>query len=699
MKSMFPPSSNHQPHQRPVPSTRFSFNVRTCLLALFLSFAVLLAPPSLGLGALVWWRASKTWDYRERWSGTWALAIVGGLAYGLIAWFALPLPAIFHALDVSLGHAYQGSHSFVLGVTWLGRLWLFNLLLSPACALILEGLRPMTRRTRLLPRYPVVLPREATRKEEWAVVRQPSSRVPRAQALTSPATSSVPASLARQLPRPEPPPLEPLGVYLGGNLYEWVFGNQLCIPIEALRRHGAVVGEPGYGKTMTFLRLASIAVRYGMQVIYIDLKGSKQTAAQFLATMHALGVRRIKVYPREAYDGWRGDANALYNRLMAMVDPGTHPYYRKLTSSLVSLAVHAPGGPPASSREFLARLDAGTRKNPGWLLRAYAGPQHWYERRKIEKLRPHMADLSLTFDGFFDGIAGGLDGRFAYEDADAIYIGLDGDALKGQAASMGRYLLQDAAHYAKHRKTPDLHVLCIVDEFGVLETSNATDLYEHMREAGMAVWASAQSYQGLGRERASVLAAASVKVLHRCGDPEELVKFAGQREVPTFSQMIDEDEDGSPLPTGGGNIPSRRTAVRMQRQYAVPIEEVQQLAIGRVAVITGGLSAYTQVYPVAIPADLLQVAFTLVATLPAVPPQPAPSPPPPKRTQGRRAATSQGQGRKPPPASSLEPQKPPPSPPAPTQVPPAQASNGGTAAQADGQRTAGEEEDDSPVDF
>uniref|UniRef100_UPI00397D3225 ATP-binding protein n=1 Tax=Salmonella sp. SAL04269 TaxID=3159847 RepID=UPI00397D3225 len=70
-----------------------------------------------------------------------------------------------------------------------------------------------------------------------------------------------------------PPPLEPLGAFLGGDLYEWVYGDQLCISPEEFERHMVVVGEPGYGKTMTLLRLASIAVRYGKQVLYIDLKG------------------------------------------------------------------------------------------------------------------------------------------------------------------------------------------------------------------------------------------------------------------------------------------------------------------------------------------------------------------------------------------------------------------------------------------
>ncbi|HEY6541428.1 MAG TPA: TraM recognition domain-containing protein [Ktedonobacteraceae bacterium] len=427
---------------------------------------------------------------------------------------------------------------------------------------------------------------------------------------------------------------------------------------------------------MTFLRLATIAAHYGMQVIFLDLKGSKKTAAQFVATMRLIPMRRIAVYPQQAYDGWRGDATALYNRLMAMIDPGTHPYYRRITSALVSLAVHAPGGPPRSSQEFLARLDE------KWLKYAYAGKVHWYAQRKINKLSEHISETSLTYDGFFDGVAGGLDGAFAYEDA--VYIGLDGDALKEQAVNMARYLLEDAAHYAKHRKAPGVRTLCIIDEFGALGISNVTELYEHMREAGLSMWASAQSYQGLGSERDSLLAASSIKILHRCGDPKELVKYAGQREAPAFSQTLDNEGD-TPRPSAeSAPRPEKRTTVQMQRRYAVPLEDVQQLALGTIALISGGLHAWVQVYPVVLPEDVLRIATAVVSAPPEEPPSPIVPPPlasarkkTPRQTPPPADGEDQSQEAKEPSPASV----PPPSPPqAPRPRPTA-------------------EEDDSPVDF
>lgn len=675
MQSMSSPLTPLLPN-RPAPWQRFLLDWRAVLLRICLPLAALLAPASLGIGALIWWRTSKTWDYQERWTGTWVLAIVGLVVYAGITWIAHPLPSLLHTL-----FARHHENVLVAGLQVVGKLWLLHLCFAPACALILEGLHPLTRRVRWLSRERAPRRGKARSASPGHPPASSLSLVPASPPSPSAPLSSPPLSSLQQhssLSQPpvvQPPPTEPLGIFLGGDFYEWLRGGQLCLPFEEMWRHGTVVGEPGYGKTMTLLRLATIAVRYGIQVVFVDLKGSKKTAAQFVAAMRLIGVGRIAVYPQQAYDGWRGDANAIYNRLMAMIDPGTHPYYRRVTSTLVSLAVYAPVGPPRSSQEFLARLDE------KWLTSAYAGRVHWYAQRKIKKLSEHIDETSLTYDGFFDGAAGGLDGTFAFEDADAIYIGLDSDSLKEQAVNIARYLLEDAAHYAKHRKAPGVRTLCLIDEFGALGISNVAGLYEHMREAGLSMWASAQSYQGLGSERDSVLAASSIKILHRCGDPVELVKFAGEREVPAFSQVLDDERDARPALDERTHPPDRRTTVHLQRQYTVPIEDVQQLALGTIALICGGLHAWVQVYPVMLPEDLVRVATVLVSAPPEEPS--APLVPPrrtaPKKASQRAPASDRGKDQ----GQQAKPPEPPPSP---------------SSGQATRQRPVAEE-DDSPVDF
>jgi len=175
-------------------------------------------------------------------------------------------------------------------------------------------------------------------------------------------------------------------------------------------------------------------------------------------------------------------------------------------------------------------------------------------------------------------------------------------------------------------------------------------------------------------ERDKVLAAASIKILHRCGDPEELIKLAGQREVPAFSQVIEQEGETRPLLAEPARAPSRRTTVHMQRQYAVPIEDVQQLTLGTIALITGGLHAWVQVYPIALPEDLLRMATAFMSVPPEEPSAPIVPPPTQAAAEGK---DQQSQEAKPP-----EPVSAPPSSPAPASRPRPAA-----------------EEDDSPVDF
>lgn len=699
MSSRASPPLPPSPHRSFLSPLHRPVGARRVLLALFLPVAAVFALPSLGMGTLIWWRASKTWDSSERWSGTWLMAVIGLLVYGFVSWFYYPLSFLFHSLSVDLSHLPTEPRSLVTGLRWLGLLWLLHLCFAPTCALILEGLHPLSRRVHLLPRASAREPGTA-RGDGFAnpATLPHASQNGQRQTCASSVLSPTQRAAAEHLFASRVSPLEPLGAYLGGELDEWVYGGQLCIPAEALSLHGVVLGEPGFGKTITLLRLATIAARYGMQVIFLDLKGSQRTAAQFVAAMRSAGLERIKVFPREAYDGWRGDANAIYNRLMALADPGIHPYYARVDSTLVSLAVRAPCGPPRSSRDFLLRLNA------GWLKSAYAGKTHWYAQRTIRKVQPHIDATSLAYDGFFEAASGGLDGTFACEDGDAVYIGLDGNALREQAASIGRYVLEDIGHYAIVRKPVGLRALMIIDEFGVLKTSNATNLFERVREAGMAMWASAQSYQGLGAERESVLSASAIKILHRCGDPQEVLKFAGWRDQPAFSQLIEEDEDRQSIPLGSRDVPKTRTTVSMRRVYAMPIEDVQQLSRGSIALISGGLGAWCQVYPLALSAELLREAAAFVEAPPAAQssnaPIPALHPQSPQQTKRRSVPASQDQRRKTPtPSQSQETQRAGTlRSPVPTPIPQSVSPISRASAQSHELRPVAEE-DDSPVDF
>ena len=143
-----------------------------------------------------------------------------------------------------------------------------------------------------------------------------------------------------------------LGHVVDGNL-PWCLGSQLVLPAEELSKHGVVIGGSGSGKTVSLLRLAYVAAKvYGYRVSFLDGKGDRNTAAQFIAMMRQAGYTP-RMFPRESLDGWRGDGNAIFNRLVA-VESFSEPYYRAVTKRVLTLICNDQAGPPRNSQVFLA---------------------------------------------------------------------------------------------------------------------------------------------------------------------------------------------------------------------------------------------------------------------------------------------------------------------------------------------------------
>ncbi len=621
---------------------------KAMLFLIVFALGVVLALPSLSLGLLLWWRATSSHDSREFWRGTWAVAIFGAIVYALWIWLGDPLPWLWQGITYDLAHRLWTPCEQLLVL-----LWLFNLWLAPACAVLLARLYP----GRIEPFAPTGRVKQLSvsdyERDEHVLTAHPLFQFDRmTAALPSGAFPGNSASLAQAVASVQASPIvvqagpsryEAIGSYEGGELAELVYDGELCLPPEWLELHGVLVGEPKHGKTTTLMRLATIAKLYGRKPIYLDLKGSKKTAALFLSAMSMVGAKSVKLFPLEAYDGWRGEPQALYNRLMQQIDPRTHPFYRSgVGSTVVSLAVKAPCGSPRNSYEFLERLDH------DWLKAAYATDAQ--AQREISYISPHIAGLGLVFAGFFRGVAGALDGTWAFEDAEACYIGINGVAHREEAAILGRYLLEDAAHFATSRKAPDEQVLLIVDEFGVLESTNTTTLYESVRESGMSVYAAGQSYQALGPERDSVLDASAIKILHRCGNPEPIIKYAGEREKYAFSRVIggfgDEEEILLPMANRAADLSSQHhTVMRPEKEYAVPIEDVQQLQLGKIALICGGHGAFSQVHALSVPQQITQAAVQFIENAPRFQPLPPPTMPSPPQQQVQ-SRKKQGAGQK-----------------------------------------------------
>lgn len=360
----------------------------------------------------------------------------------------------------------------------------------------------------------------------------------------------------------DPPASILLGEAQGGDLTDWIRNGSVFYPATVLGRHLVVVGGTGSGKTETLLRLAyGAAADLGWQVLYLDAKGDPANVKRFVDAIDSAGVARVRVFPDDAYDGWRGEPIALLNRLMA-IEEFSEPYYRSVTKLLLAEAVKHPIGPPRSAGDLIDRLQA---RGPG----------------------KEAQGAVARYRSFFEVLEGKLDGAWAFEDADAAYLLLDGLALKEEAAGLGRFLIEDFAHYVARRKPVDRRVLLIVDEFSALSMdADAANLFERVRSLGASVIVSSQSYAGLGVGADRILDAAAGLICHQSADPERLAARAGTR--PSIERTIQiSTEDG---PTGLGSL-------RQQDAFRVHPDKVRQLEVGECFVIAQGRAARVSVSP------------------------------------------------------------------------------------------------------
>ena len=359
-----------------------------------------------------------------------------------------------------------------------------------------------------------------------------------------------------------------LGAAIQGDL-AWCVGKWLVLPEFELQKHGVVIGGSGSGKTITLLRIAYVAAKcYGYRVFFVDAKADKPTAALFAAIMLQSAGVDVRLFPTASFDGWRGDGSVVLNRLMA-VESFSEPYYKAVTKTVLNALCNRPEGPPRSAQAFFER---------------FVGLEDQMKLTKAE-----LAGVELRYRAFFDVLGGLLDGGWSWEDTDAAYLLLDGLALKEEAASLGRFLIEDFAHYASERKRPGKDLL-ILDEYSALSAggTHAANLVERLRSYGCAVILASQSYAGLGRpeDAERILDAANWLIVHRNAAPERLTRRAGTKRVIRESYRF------------GGRMHeplAHRGEMRLEEEPAVHPDQARRLETGEAIMIAHGHSAQVRI--------------------------------------------------------------------------------------------------------
>jgi len=354
--------------------------------------------------------------------------------------------------------------------------------------------------------------------------------------------------------------------------------GRVGVPLDWLGKPTLVIGPSGSGKTETLMRLAyGGAAVGGLSVYYIDAKADRAGARRFAGLMQMAG-RRCAVFPDTPLDCWRGDGRALYNRLIELVafaTEGDGAYYRDVAKSCLWVACCGPDRAPRSAAELRDRLGA------EYLLAHDL-------RGELAKLgQRELSGVALRYGSFFDSLGDSLDSGFGFEDVDSAYVMLDSLALKEDANSLARLVIEDFAHFATQRKRPERKAVLIVDELSAIaDAARVVDLVERMRSFGVGVILAPQVESGMGTDESvsdRIVQNSETVFLHALKRPEALVELAGTRRQVEASWQ---HEYGAATGAGSG---------RVQHVFKVDPNEVRSLRAGECFVIREGSAVRVQV--------------------------------------------------------------------------------------------------------
>ena len=291
------------------------------------------------------------------------------------------------------------------------------------------------------------------------------------------------------------------------------------------------------------LQLHAAGAGHRPLLVVLDCKGgadARRVADRARRVLRDAGARSTAIWPDEAsLSLWALPPRQLTTTLVDMIEHGTGgaAYYADVMEAVVALAVDPPAGPPASTGDFLARLDA------DWLAAAYRAAPDGEDAVLLRSASRHIGDIALRFRTLFRRLGEGLDGPGGFGAADAWYCILEGTSEIAVAEAQARALVDLLASYTTHGQGRQREILLAVDEFSaVARRLPIWQLYEQARSLGLAVQVSAQSWHGLAprdddRHRIAATADGGIWLL-RTPHPEPATGLAGSRPVLDTSRRV-----------------------------------------------------------------------------------------------------------------------------------------------------------------
>lgn len=353
----------------------------------------------------------------------------------------------------------------------------------------------------------------------------------------------------------------------------------LTLEERLLDQHLFVLGSTGAGKSETIKRLVrEIFENTDRHVYLVDGKGDEGLAGDIRALAHRHGRGEAPVFRLgfdrhgAIYDGFRGSAADVYNRLCALVGvngaEGGAQYYADINRDLLQLICFAGDKPPRSFEEVRRRLSR------EWLKTAYAhDPEELHtieEELSAEDIRGLARRIRPLAREFAPCV--GPEG-FALEETGCAIFSMRVQSVGDTARRFLDFLVEDLKDFVgKRQKHP---AVLIIDEFGQFANTNIIALLTLARSSRLGVVLATQDTASLKDEdtKKNVLANTRTKILMATDFPEEVAELAGTvYQVETSVQH----EDGEM--TGMGSA-------RVQHAFKIDMNEAARLRAGEAFVI------------------------------------------------------------------------------------------------------------------
>lgn len=396
--------------------------------------------------------------------------------------------------------------------------------------------------------------------------------------------------------------------------------RMLAITEDILDTHLVVIGEIGSGKTTGLLTLIDQLVRNtNRDIIVVNGKGDEEFAQSVRALLYPrrgeTPIVRLGSYKRGAhYDAFRGDALAIYNRLVKLAGleemRGEATFWAELHRNGLQLICFAPDGPPRSFAEVEARLDQ------KWLNNTYKNNA---ARKRIvaDVVKDRgtsgsaLRNLALLLSPIINELGGVItQSGYGLEDGNVIFS-VRTESIPDTARRFFALFVEDAKDYIGNRQKKPAAL--IIDEFHAFNNESITWLLSMARSFKLAVILATQSTASLGKDlqQKLLLSNTTTVISLRTMFPEDICNLAGTIEAPLHTHQVD---SGSFTSMG---------SVRIEDKYRIDPNDVARLPNGYAYLVRQRTYAKFRFYRQTIDLSSLPPELTYTP-----PPPPSDEPPP-----------------------------------------------------------------------